>query len=357
MAAEDSGEIEGVKKEDLAAVAGLVPALPNIGAAQADRFAQAVRMLVEKRAQEDWPNEGPADVAVFVLVDHPRKVGRRHAGKPFADPMAQGAPLLGCMFFSSADATHGQFIPIPTDAGAILEWLDDNELGGFPIVVVYRAAKQMVTRRLGIEDFARSDAIRDQEPLATVEELTEALLHYHRSRVVTPTGCPAGVWKRGFEDRYIPGQRPERSIQSDLAVVLNSWFRGVVRAEGEDRTNIGRIDVRLLKQGSDGGLAYWIILELKVIKSFTNGSSRVADSTNVKAIVKGVKQVAVYRANRTAEMAMLEVYDLRRDKSEDLRDRDEVSETLATNLPAPRIDVWPMYGSAEDARNAGETGF
>ena len=130
-----------------------------------------------------------------------------------------------------------------------------------------------------------------------------------------------------------------------------------MRAEGEDKTNIGRIDVRLLKQGVDGGLAYWIILELKVIKSFTSGSSKVADRTNVKAIVKGVKQAAAYQANRTAEEAMLEVYDLRRDKSEDLRGRDEVSETLASYSPAPRIDVWPIYGTAEDARDAGETGF
>ena len=357
MATEGSGEIAGVADGELAAVAGLVPALPNVRAALADRFAQAVRTLVEKRAQVGWPNEGPADVAVFVLVDYPRKVGETHDGEPFADPMAQGTPLLGYVFFSSADATHGQSIPIPTEANEILEWLEDHELGGCPVVMVYRNAKQMVTRRSGINDFAWNDAIRDQEPLATVEELMGALSHYHKSRVVTPTGCPDGVWEPGSAHQYIPGPRPEKSIQSDLEVALNFWFRGVVRAEAEDRTNIGRIDVRLLKKVANGPLAYWIILELKVIKSFTNTSSKVDDSTNEEAIVKGVKQAGSYQANRIAEEGMLEIFDLRKDKSENLTVREDVLVALGMYSPPPKIDVWAVFGSADDARDAGQIGF
>ena len=357
MPVEESGKIAGVEDEQLAAVASLMPMLPNVRAGGADRFAQAVRTLVEKRAQEGWPNEDTADVAVFILVDYPRKVGETHGGQPFADPTAQGTPLLGYMFFSSADATHGQFIPIPTEANAILEWLDDHGLGGCPIVTVYRNAKEMVTRRRGIDSSAQSDAIRDQEPSATVQELMEALRHYHRSRVVTPTSCPEGVWKSGSAHRYIPGERPERSIQSDLAVALNFWFRGVVRAEEEDSTNIGRIDVRLLKKGANGPLAYWIILELKVIKSFASTSSPVADSTNVEAIVKGVKQAGSYRVNRRAEEGRLEIYDLRQDKSKDLRAREEVSAAMGRYSPPPKVDIWPVFGSSDDARKAGQTGF
>ena len=357
MAAEGSGEIAGVKDEALAAVAGLSPALPNVRASRADRFAQAVRTLVEKRAQEGWPEEGTADVAVFVLVDYPRKVGQTHSGTPFADPVAQGTPLLGRLFFSSPDATRGQFIPLPREAAAIFDWLEDHELGNCPIVAVYRNAKEMVTRRFGTEDAARSDVIRDQEPAATVQELMDALSYFHRSRVVTPTRCPDGVWKPDCADRYIPGPQPEKSIQVDLQVVLSSWFRGVVRAETEDRTNIGRIDVRLLTTGADGGLIYWIILELKVIKSFTNSASKVGDATNVEAIVKGVRQAGAYRANRDAPEGMLEIYDLRQDKSEDLTARQDVSIAVATYSPPLRVNVWPVYGSADDARAAGEIGF
>ena len=356
MPDDDPAIIAGVEDQELATVAGLTPALPNLRADRADRFTQAVRTLIEKRAQQGWPHES-ADVAVFVLTTYPRKVGQDHDGAPFADPTAQDTALLGHLFFSSADASHGQFIPLPTEPNAILDWLDDHGLASCPMVAVYRNAKEMVIRRFGIHNPAQNDAIRDHEPSATVEELNDALTHYHRSRVVTPSGCPDGVWKTDHAHHYIPGPRPERSIQSDLEVALNFWFRGVIRAESEDKTNIGRIDVRLLKTTAAGELAYWSILELKVIKSFTHTSSTVDDSTNVEAIVKGIEQAAAYRANRTAEHALLEVYDLRRDKSEDLTARQAVSTTLATCSPAPNVDVWPVFGSADHARHAGQVGF
>ena len=207
MPAEESGRIPGVEDQELAAIASLVPALPNVPAPRADRFVQAVRMLVEKRAQEGWPDEASrADVAVFVLVDYPRRVGEKHGGQPFADPTAQGTPLLGHMFFSSPDATHGQFIQLPTEASAIYQWLEDQELDCYPMVAVYRTRREMVTRRGGIHDLAQIDAIRDHEPLASVDELMEALSHYHRSRVLTPSNCPDDVWDS--PNNYLPGKHP-----------------------------------------------------------------------------------------------------------------------------------------------------
>lgn len=354
MPSEGSGTVAGVEDQVLATVTGLLPALPDVRASRADRFAQAVHTLAEKRAQKGWPKEGTADMAVFVLVDYPRREGQAHGGTPFADPIAQGTPLLGHLFFSNADASHGHFIPVPTDAGAVVDWLEENELADCPIVTVYRNEKEVVTRRRGVHDSVRRDAIRDREPSATVEQLLEALDLYHRKQVVTPAECPGGVWNRA--GRYIPGPEPEKSIQQALRFALNYWFRGVVRAEAEDRTNIGRIDVRLLKKEASGGLAYWVILELKVIKSYTSTGTSVGDSANVEAIVKGVKQAGAYRANRDAEEGMLEVYDLRQDKAADLTTRQEVTVAAAKYSPPPRIDVWAMYGSSEDARNAGEIG-
>ena len=271
----------------------MVPALPNVRAARADRFAQAVRTLVERRAQASWPGEDPeADLAVFVLVDYPRKVGRVHGGTSFMDPMDQGTPLLGRMFFSNPNASGGQWVTLPIASHALLDWLEDEGLGECPLVSVYRGTKEMATRRGGTEDEATYDAIRETEPEATLVELKAALSLYHRRRVLTPA-CP-GVWEQGRAAHYVPGPQPERSIQTDLEVALNFWFRGVVRAECEDTTDIGRIDVRLLVKSADLGLTYWVILELKVIKSFTNAplgktASPVGDSANVNVIVEGVR--------------------------------------------------------------------
>ena len=361
MPAEVPNDIPGVEDKQLAAVAGLLPELPNIRAEPADRFAQAVRTLVESRARREWPNEGEADLAVFVMVDHPRQVGERHGARPFADPLAKDDPLLGHLFFANRDASAGRFMSIPTDPNAILEWVADHDLGDRPIVIVYRTSKQMVTRRAGIDDPARHDPIRDQEPSATLPELMEALDHFHRTGLLTPMCCPDGVWEPGRAARYVPGPHPEGSIQSALEVALNFWFRGVVKAEHEDNTNIGRIDVRLLKKSKDGSLAYWVIMELKVIKSFRNapqGSdpSPVSDADNVAAIVEGVRQAGAYRENRSAEEGLLEIYDLRKDKTDDLRKHEKVSAAMSRLTPQPEVHVWPVFGSAQDARNAGFTG-
>lgn len=349
--------IPGVSDDHLAAVTEGTPSLPNLHADRPHRFAQAVRALVEERARQGWPGEGDGDISVFVLVDYPRNAGQTHNGTPFADPAGQGTPLLGHLFFSSPDATHGQFIPVPSEPNAILEWLDDHGFADCPVVAVYRKAKLLVARLLGIHDFAQSDAIRDQEPAATVQQLMDALHHYHRSYVVTPGRCPVGLWEPQSAHLYIPGPRPERAIQTHLQTVLSSWFQGVVRVEPEDTTNIGRLDVRLLTPTPDGRLAYWTILELKVVKSFTHTSSDVPDATNIDAIVKGIEQAAAFRANRTAEHGMLEVYDLRKDKSDDLTTRQPVTATLGNFSPPPEIHVWPVYGSADDARHDGQTGF
>ena len=362
MPANPSDGVPGIDDQQLAAVAGLLPKLPNIGAEPADRFAQEVLKLVENRAQKNWPNEGEADLAVFVKVGYPRQVGEKHGAIPFVDPIATDQPLLGRLFFANRDASLGRSMPLPTEANAILEWLDDNELGGCPIVIAYRSSKKMVTRRSGTHDTARCDMIRDQEPSATLSELLEALKYFHRTQILTPMSCPGGVWEPKRAHEYVPGPKPEKSIQSALKLALNFWFRGVVRAEHEDSTNIGRIDVRLLKKSEkEDSLAYWVIMELKIIKSFTNpqqGSnpSPVPITTNIDALVKGVMQAGSYQENRSAEKSFLEIYDLRKDKKDNLKQWPEVLRAMETFSMPPEIHVWSVFGSSENARAAGYTG-
>ena len=136
-------------------------------------------------------------------------------------------------------------------------------------------------------------------------------------------------------------------------MALASWFHDVVHVLSEIPTNIGRIDIGLLTTSVDGGPTFWAILELKVIKSFTHTASPVKDTDNVEAIIEGVTQAAAYRASTQAELGVLEVYDLRRDKSQNLMAHQRVSNTLAGCSPPPDVHVRPVFGSAKDARDAG----
>lgn len=356
-----SDSVVGVDDNVLAAVAGLLPELPNLRAEIPDRFAQAVRALIECRAQAGWPGEANDDVGVFVMVDRPRELGAKLGAVPVVDPVATHDPLLGKLFLLNPDASAGRCVALPCKPSEMLEWLADNDLGGRPIVFAYRATKKMTTRPRGVDDRAWANPIRDHPPSATIEQLLEALEHFHTSKLLTPSCCADGVWEPKRAHQYVPGPQPERSIQKALEFALNFWFHGVVKAEVEDSTNIGRIDVRLLKASEDGPLAYWTIIELKIIKSFANASgkavaSEIGKSENIAAIIEGFKQAWAYRENRKAEEGLLEVFDLRRKKTEDLFADQKVINAVALLTPVPRHNVRPIFGAAKHARTAGFSG-
>ena len=363
MPRDSSFPVAGTDDQLLKSAVGELPALPNTRADDADRFAQGVRALVEGRAQRNWPNESDLDdVAVFILVDRPRETGDRFGAIPIMDPVATDDRLLGRLFFMNRDASKGRCIDLPTESAEIGDWISDNDLGNQPVIIVYRNSLQMATRRSGIEDHAYYDRIRNTKPKATVGDLVEALEFFH-IRQLTPASCADGIWEANRAAEYVPGRAPEKAVQESLCIVLSSWFRGVVRVEPEDSISIGRIDVRLLKPSmEEKALAYWAIIELKIIRSFTNAPvnhnpNPVSSAQNIAGIVKGLKQAWAYCNNREAEEGLLEIFDLRKDKSEDLLDSPHVVETLQNYVPAPHHNVRPIFGSSQDARNAGYTGI
>lgn len=354
--------VQGVDDGALANVASSLPRLPNLRADDPDRFAQAVRALLERRAQQGWPGElGTHDVAAFVLVARPREFQARFGSKPVTDPGATSEPLLGRVMLLTRDAANGQAFSMPCDPNALLDWLLDEGFGDAPVVLAYKPTAVMTVRHGGVVGgVSRDDQIRDVPPEATLDELRRALAQFHLRQLLTPAFCVDGVWESGRAGAYVPGAQPERSIQKGLAIALNSWFHGVVLAEVEDSTPVGRIDVRLLIAADDKPLTYWAIVELKVVKSFANAKGKVKPAQykrpdNVAAIQKGLRQAWSYGANRKVR-GLLEIYDLRNDKDDDLLNDEEVKATMTSLAPLPEYRMRPLYGSAEDARLAGATG-
>ena len=363
MPRDSSSPVAGTDDQLLKSAVGELPALPNARADDADRFAQGVRALVERRAQRNWPNESDRDdVAVFLLVDRPRETGDRFDAIPIMDPVATDVRLLGRLFFMNRDASKGRSIELPVSPSEIDDWITDNALGNRSVVIVYRDSLTMATRRSGIDDFVRYDAIRNKIPPASLDELNKALGFFHLTQL-TPTSCADGLWEVGRSAEYVPGRAPEKAVQKSLYLVLSSWFHGVVKAEIEDRTSIGRIDVRLLKRSeTEKALAYWVVIELKVVKSFTNAAAgcspnSIGPGQNIDIIVEGLRQAWAYRNNRYAEEGLLEIFDLRKDKTEDLLNSRRVTATLRNCNPPPRCNIRPIFGSSQDARNSGYTGI
>jgi hypothetical protein len=355
-------EIDGVDDADLLSAVSVLPALPNLRAEDPDRFAQAIRSLVERRAQKGWPGEDDgADVGAFVLVARPRELRQQFNSEPIMDPSANSDPVLGKLLLLTKDGGHGEVMPLPCSPNQLVDWLVSNGLGNAPLVVAYRPQATMTVRRAGvIGDISHQDEIRDTPPKATLAELQLALERFHLNHLLIPSSCVKGVWESKRAASYVPGPQPERSIQDGLAIALNFWFQGILRAEVEDTTGIGRIDIRLLMAVTGQPLAYWAIIELKVIKSFANAEdgirpTPIARPANIAAINEGLRQAWAFASNRQT-MGVLEVFDLRSDKSDDLFSEPDIQSVLKSMSPIPPFFVRPLFGSAKEAREAGFSG-
>ncbi len=353
----ESENASAVADTELERSASALPGLPNLRAEDPDRFAQAVRRLLERRAQRGWPGEVDGhDVAAFVLAPRPREFRDQLGSTPIVDPDETAEPLFGRLLLLTRDAGAGEVLRMPCHENELDDWLERAGLGRAPLVRAYRRTSRMIFRRRGIASSrARRDAIRERPPAANRAELQEALAHFHKVSLRSPRYCVRGVWQAGLARHYVPGERPERAIQEGLAIALNSWFHGVIRAETEDSTDVGRIDVRLLAATAEGPLAYWAIVELKVVKSYRNActkekATKVRRSENIQAVIEGLQQACAYGLSRQVDLSLLEVYDLRKDKSEALFADEAVAECLAKLCPVPKYACRPLYGSASHLR-------
>lgn len=361
MATESEGPIADVEDEDLKQVTRTLVTQPEVDASDTDRFFGQVQALVEDRARRAWPSEGSDTIAVFIRAQYPREAAAGLAGtKPSADMIGTDEPLLGRIFILDRNASQGWSAPLPhTDPGEIVQWLADS-FGNCQAIILYRQTLLLVDRAKGAAKGAtRQEAIRAVLPAASKPSLFDALDLFQRE-VLTPKVCPEGVWKPRHANRYYAGATPETSIQGRLKTFLNGWFRGLLRAEVEDSTEIGRIDIRLLAPGGPTvGLTYWGVVELKVVKSFRHSKRpggapvKVRPIDNARNVAEGVKQAHAFGKNRGCSCAVVEVYDMRKDKTADPRNHAEVKAAEALCSPIPDLRLTAIFGSAKDARNAG----
>lgn len=360
MAANLGGAIVDVDDEDLKLVTHTLVDQPDLDADVADRFFGQVQALAEDRAKREWPGEDTGDMAVFIRAEYPRAIAEAvAAAETTADLIGTSEPLLGRVFILDKNASQGFSSTLPhSQPGMIVEWLTEC-CADLQVVILYRGTMLLIDRAAGPGNGeTRREAVRVTRPSATVDALTDALTLFQRE-VLTPKVCPTGVWRSRFAQRYHPGAAPEKSIQAALKTFLNGWFRGTLRAEEEDTTEVGRIDIRLLSPGGPAsGLTYWGIIELKVVKSFRNPKNggpnpvTVRPIENARDVAEGVTQAHAFGKNRGA-FAMVEVYDMRQNKAQDPREHKVVRDALASCNPEPPIRLTAIFGSAKDARNAG----
>jgi len=363
MPAEINGSISDVSDAELASVTNTIVSQPDVDADDRDRFFGQVQALVEGRAQAGWPAESADTIAIFVRADYPREAASALTGtKPSADMQETVEPLMGRVFLLDRNARQGWSANLPSaDAGEIIEWLRTLPFGGSQVILAYRTGLMMIERANGAHgEMTRREPIRMQPAAVTQQGLFEALDAFHMNTVLTPRNCASGIWSTGHAENYHAGPTPELSIQGQLKTFLTAWFYRKLRVDPEISTEIGRIDLGLLIPPANpgGGLTYWGVIELKVVKSYRHSTSGqppavVTALSNAQDVAKGVQQAHAFRTNRGCSCAVLEVYDMRADKNEDPREHVEVQNVLLSCQPPPDIRLVPLFGSAHQARDAG----
>jgi hypothetical protein len=363
MPDDSNASVDDISDAELASVTRSIVSQPDPDADDRERFFNEVQALLESRARRNWPGEGSAGISILIRADYPRQAAASLPGaKPSADMIGTDEPLMGRIFLLDRNASQGWSADLPlTDPGEIVEWLSTLPFADSQAIIVYRTTALLIERANGaLGGTTRQQRIRDREPEVTLNGLLEALDFFHSANLITPQNCPRGVWKVGHAASYHPGRKPEDSLQSELRTSLNAWFRGRLRVEREITTEIGRIDIGLLipLDNTNLGLAYWGVVELKVVKSFRHSTRddrlvRVTPMENAREVAEGIRQAHAFRQNRGCAYAVLEIYDMRADKGTDPREHAEVRATLPMCSPPPEIRLMPMFGSASQAREAG----
>lgn len=186
----------------------------------------------------------------------------------------------------------------------------------------------------------------------TIEHLKRLLDHAHAKLLVSPSG--SNLARNLWSDRQavVPIGEAEKGVQDILHVALTSGLRfGSIAVRPEGSSEMGRYDFFLEEQDplDASTWTHHAIIELKVVKSFSESGGLVAHSKNVIAVSDGLTQAAAYRDSHYCRFAALCCYDM--------RTAPDPAGAVAHELTrAQSLDVamwsWPLYPSAKLAREA-----
>ena len=309
-------------------------------------------------ASFDLGGPGQGAPSVFVLS---RQTARSDARK--IDPAAtriidinlrHPGEWEGKLIFTAAHGTGGWTLPLPENsADAAIDLLEANGFGDLPVAVVYPQQRALSCYQDG--GISESAPIRLDLPAqvraVTIAEIFEVLEDIRRNSLLTPQIGPPGFWADA--PGYEPGPETERTIQWIVAAQLRSNFRPMI-VDSEQEIALGRIDLVFTNPIPTEELPlHPAVIELKALKSKSNGGAAFSPSKNVKAVIKGMRQAKAYREEKSARYSVLGCFDLRRDKTDILsahlcvmaRDRYFTDDRV-------EAFVLPIYGTTDDAQEA-----
>lgn len=283
------------------------------------RFERAVAILAKRRFSQR--SEPPA-VHPVIFIQQPQGAIADAARAVVRVPMIDNGltPIGGHFWLMNAagtEATGFELSSSDTDIGLFDLIRGDASLRDRPTVVIETRGGLFEMRsypggladadQVGVTDLTKK-SISPQEVKAVLEEIWKKSL-------CTPTAMTSpktGPWKSASS--YYPHSDAEVRIQTILESGLKEHFKGFeVRHEQTQVT--GRLDLEIEEphEMDESTVTRHMLLELKVVRDFTESGGKYANSTNLDTIREGVDQARAYRDERKVRAAALCCYDMRKE--------------------------------------------
>jgi energy-coupling factor transporter ATP-binding protein EcfA2 len=177
--------------------------------------------------------------------------------------------------------------------------------------------------------------------------ITRSLESLDSSRKAPLPSEPARLWQNG--PKYRPKRDAEDRIQNILRIALQAAFPATVVREEQPHTS-GRLDLEIEEAApTPATFVRHALLELKVLRSYTDTGSTVSAGKATEAIEEGLRQAIAYREERGTLASALCCFDMRKAHS-----GESCFEPVVTRAGEQKVAlrVWPLYGTVDQIRRA-----
>lgn len=314
------------------------------------RFVRAVAQILRQRSLT--VGAPSPDITIFVL---------QPTVPPGADPSAfTRQPMLhnkntsveGQLWLVGPVAAHGLWTSLAglSEDEAFSHIENDLKIGDRPAVVYDSRSLPFMFRYYyngigALDEYSEWSASHTR---ITMNEVFEVIDLVHRSELVVPNAqsAPLKLWKdRG---KYIPSDSAEVKIQASLRSALSGRFP-TCSILVEQPNTAGRLDLEIEEPDATrpGHFIRHVLIELKVLRSYTIGGNSISLATRNKVVSEGLDQAIAYRTARRTLAAALCCFDMQKEHS-----GDKCFTHVKAKAATQGIDlrVWPIFAELKKFR-------
>lgn len=313
------------------------------------RFVRGVAALVRRRTALDKQAADPKKLSVFLLAPN---AAEELAREPMLD--AGLTPIAGKIWFVNAPVVSGRARPLAVDDpdGVFRTVTDDLGLGDLPAVVVDPRLPKSAVRYYphGLNALDTYEQVRLHCADVDLQQVCEVIERVYQQCLITPDAQPKGIklWKDASKHR--PQSDAEHRVQAFLKPGFAAAFP-TCRVYDEFAGTMGRADLHLEEQDpiDREKVTFLVVLELKILRSYSDGGMAYSEADTNDWVDKGVKQAGSYRRERGHRVAALACFDMRASD-----DADACFEKVRHLAAEMKVDLrrWYLYASSELCRDA-----